>query len=216
MYPYLSMRNEIWAGKSLGRILFNQAVQRHCAGLSGNILDIAGGVEPSYLRFLPSGITLVRTNRAESDGVSQVDFNKPLPYDDSSFDAVLLFNALYIAEDPEALMREIYRILKPGGSAYVTSPLIANEMPEPHDYMRLTAEGLERVGRNAGFPNVEIYRIGERGSAAVSALQPFLMLPVRFAAYPAALWIDRMVPTRIRRDHPMPVLYFVQFSKCGR
>ncbi len=207
------MWREIWAGKTLGRILFNGAVLQNCANLSGNVLDIAGGESPSYLRYLPAGITLVRTNRVGSNGVSPVDFNKPLPYEDSSFDAVLLFNAIYIADDPQSLICEVSRVVKPDGIVFVASPFIANEMSEPHDYMRFTAEGLERLGRNAGFSQVKIDRIGERGSAAVSAVQPFLFLPLRFIAYPLALFLDHLVPSRIRTQHPMPVLYFARYQK---
>ena len=38
-----------------------------------------------------------------------------LPYGDDSFDAVIIANALHIVPDPEKVLAEIDRVLRPGG-----------------------------------------------------------------------------------------------------
>ena len=208
--PFAAVFRGALAGKSISRILTNEAIRTKCAGLKGRVLDIAGGLAPSYLAYLPQEIALVRTDITASPGVVAVDMNAILPFPDNSFDAVMCFNALYIADDPAALSREVHRVLKSRASWYVASPFVANEMPEPHDYRRFTAEGLERLFKDAGFSSsVEINRIGERGSAAMALLSPFCVFNiVRAFAYPIALMFDSLVPAKVRREHPSPLGYF--------
>ena len=202
------------SGKTIGRILFNEAARRNCRALSGRVLDLAGGRSPSYLPLLPNGIDLVRTDLKASEGMEAVDINAPLPFADESFDAVLLFNALYAVENPELLAREIHRVLKSGGIWFIASPFIANEMPEPHDYVRYTAEGLERLCRGAAFPSVQIIRLGERASAAVQIKHPFYVFNiVRALVFPFAILMDKLVPQGARRAHPTPIGYFVRAQK---
>ncbi len=201
-------------GKTIGRIFFNEAVRTQCAHLSGRVLDLAGGASPSYLRLLPAGIDLVRTDIAASEGVAPVDINARLPFPDSSFDTVLLFNALYAAEDPASLAREIRRVLKPGGMWFFASPFVANEMPEPHDYARFTAEGLERLCRTAGFSAITIERMGERATAAAQLMHPFFLLNIfRALMFPLALLLDALIPRSVRTAHPTPIGYFVRSIK---
>jgi SAM-dependent methyltransferase len=202
----VSFASQVVQGKTLGRALFNMLVERHTQKLTGRVLDLAGG--GSYEALLPRGIELVRTNLDPQKG-ALVDFNRPLPYADASFDHVLLFNALYIAEDPPALMREVRRVLASGGSALVSSPYLQNEMREPHDYTRLTSEGLDRLFKQAGFARAVIEPFGERFSVAANLLHPFwLVWPVRLAVYSLARVLDRVVPAKIRILHPAPLGYF--------
>lgn len=205
---------EALRGKTIGRALFNKTVRARCAGLSGRVLDLAGGASPSYLPLLPEGVDLVRTDLVASAGVTAVDINATLPFSDSSFDAVLLFNAIYAAEDPSALAREVFRVLKPGGTWFLAAPFIANEMPEPHDYVRYTAEGLERLCRNAGFTALVFERMGERATAATQLLHPFFLFNVvRALIFPVALFFDRFVPASVRVAHPTPIGYFVRATR---
>lgn len=199
------------SGKTIGRTIFNEEVRQCTVALKGQVLDLAGGASPSYLPLLPNTITLTRTDLRASPGVRAVDINQPLPFRDASFDSVFLFSALYAVEDPAALAREVRRVLKPGGMWFISSPFIANEMPEPHDYLRFSAEGLERLLRRGGFESVEITRMGDRASAAVQLLHPFFLFRgIRALVFPFAVLVDRLIPKSVRRAHPAPIAYFVR------
>ena len=206
---------QIFSGKSIYRILFNKEVSIHCAGLKGSGLDLAGSREASYYRFLPANIEVVKGNITTKGGVDkQIDFNVSLPFGNESFDFVLFFNAIYIAEDPVLILKEISRVLKPGGKLFLASPFISNEMPEPHDYQRFTSEGLNKLFSPLFFSSWIIYNFGERFSSSSYLLHPvFYFNIVRLTVYSLALIGDRLIPKGWRRNYPTPLGYFVVAKK---
>ncbi len=207
----LTFAGQILQGKTLGRVLFNAQVARYAPQLAGRVLDLAGG--GSYEALLPTGFEVVRTNVVPDKGVP-VDFNKPLPYADDSFDFVLLFNALYIAEDPPALMREIRRVLRSGGHVLIASPFLANEMREPHDYVRFTSEGLLRLLHGARFTRIELTPYGERFSTAANLLHDVWLFPLlRLPIYALACALDTIIPHKVHTLHPAPLGWFCVAEK---
>jgi SAM-dependent methyltransferase len=54
--------------------------------------------------------------------VLQASADEPLPFDDRSFDAVVLKDVLEHVDNPVALVREVLRVLRPGGLAFASSP----------------------------------------------------------------------------------------------
>lgn len=203
------LAREVFRGKSIGRILFNRKVREHGAEYRGKILDLGAGSTASYLRYLPAGLDITSTDLEGKSGIDKaVDLNSPLPFTDESFDTVFLFNVLYILEDRIATLREIRRVLKRGGKLYLSSPFISPEIPEPHDYCRLTNEGLEKECKQSGFSSVTVERIGGRASAAAAVFNPFFVFnAVRLAAYGICLWLDSLYAKR-ERKHPTPISYF--------
>lgn len=61
----------------------------------------------------------VAKEKANKLKINNVEFNVAdgynLNYKDEAFDAILLFNALHIVKEPDVLLNEIYRLLKPNG-----------------------------------------------------------------------------------------------------
>lgn len=76
---------------------------------------------------------------------SLVDVEEPLPFEDDSFDAVVVLNVMYTIQDLDAALSEFSRVLKPDGCLVISDPL-------PHYRIGpLIAEHFLRIGELRGI-----------------------------------------------------------------
>ena len=84
----------------------------------------------------PEGVERARAN-AEKQGLANVEFhlatidNLPLP--DASVDCVISNCVINLAADKHAVLREIFRVLKPGGRVAVSDIAIKTPLPPGWD-----------------------------------------------------------------------------------
>ncbi|MBI3255355.1 MAG: methyltransferase domain-containing protein [Candidatus Andersenbacteria bacterium] len=74
-----------------------------------------------------------------------------MPVGDASFDTVLSAEVLEHVPDPEKALREMYRVLKPGGKLVMSIPHLMYLHNEPHDFYRYTKYGLRILLERVGF-----------------------------------------------------------------
>jgi SAM-dependent methyltransferase len=102
-------------------------LERVLAPLDGSVrdvLDIYCGSRP-YDDLLPASARCIGLDvEGNPYGVADVVSDEFLPFEDSSFDLVTCFEAFQYVTDPEHGVREIGRVLRPGGRALLTVPFV--------------------------------------------------------------------------------------------
>lgn len=79
-----------------------------------------------------------------------------IPKANASFDCALCTAVLEHLEEPEAALRECYRVLKPNGVAIYSAPFIWHLHEEPRDFFRFSKYGLKYLFEKVGFEILEI------------------------------------------------------------
>jgi ubiquinone/menaquinone biosynthesis C-methylase UbiE len=115
---------------------------------------ISFGIAPYVQRVIATDISpqmiSVAKSKGESSSVSNVEFRVcdgySVPYDDESFDVVLLFNTLHVVKEPAALLHEAHRLLKPAGHLVSATDCYAEPVPFPVKLMLSAQKLLKLVG----------------------------------------------------------------------
>ena len=74
-----------------------------------------------------------------------------IPVEDGRFDAVIFNQVMEHLPEPNAVLRELYRVLKPGGRMMASAPLFYEEHEKPYDFYRYTQFAWRRMLGSAGF-----------------------------------------------------------------
>jgi len=127
-------------------------------------VDIGAGGGP-YRALLTGQGYVVRTLDIEpGPGIDLIGRAESTGLQDASVDLVVCTQVLEHTRAPWLAMREFARILKPGGSLLFSVPHVWFHHPHPHDYWRMTGEGVAALCEEGGFQVVEI--VAQGGSAA--------------------------------------------------
>jgi SAM-dependent methyltransferase len=122
------------------------------------VLDAGAGRGPyrrmfRHARYEAADFAQLSTAYTKLDYVcSLVD----IPVEDERFDRILFNQVLEHVDDPPAVLKELHRVLKPGGRILCTVPLFYQEHQQPYDFFRYTQFALVKLFEDAGFSNVRV------------------------------------------------------------
>ncbi len=129
------------------------------------VLDVGCGDRP-YRELFPgaTGFDVPGNPHADLHGSLE-----SIPVEDASFDVVLCLQVLEHVPDPAAAVRELRRVVRPGGRVLLSTHGVYPFHPNPDDLWRWTHQGLERLFlTNAEWTSVTV-RPGA-GTAATLAM----------------------------------------------
>jgi SAM-dependent methyltransferase len=125
------------------------------------VLDVYCGGRP-YDDLLPPGTEIVGHDVIDHYGVADVISDEFLPFPDASFDVVLCTEAFHYVADAAAGVAELQRVLRPGGTAIITVPLVWEYDRTTFEH-RYTASSLTALF--ARWDDVDVVENGGRGVA---------------------------------------------------
>ena len=127
---------------------------RAAAGL--RVLDVGCGEKP-YLPYFDGASEYVGVDVDESAHADLVGAVERLPLADASFDLVLCIQVLEHVDDPARAVRELHRVVRPGGRVLVATHGTYVFHPSPVDHWRWTHTGLARLfEENGEWRSVEV------------------------------------------------------------
>jgi SAM-dependent methyltransferase len=208
------------------RLFADRAVANYVAAIRdfarGDLADLGCGNAPLAGVYAPHVETMLWVDWPGSPhqqvtlDLSQ-DLNEPLRIDSASLDTVLLTDVLEHLRDPDGLLAEVRRVLRPGGRAIIGVPFLYWLHEEPHDHHRYTIHKLRDFAARHGF-TVLREQVNGGGLDVVRDLLTKLAYTDRF---PLPAWLVHhltgalfapLAPISRRAHDVMPMGYTVVFG----
>ncbi len=130
----------------------------------GRMLDFGCGRKPYENLFSVTeyiGLDMEQTGHDHRNSKVDVFYDgRHIPLPDNSFDALVCSEVLEHVFDPDIILQEIRRVLKPEAMVLVTVPFCWNEHEVPYDYARYSSFGIVHLLKKNGFQVLEVKKSG--------------------------------------------------------
>jgi SAM-dependent methyltransferase len=186
--------------------------------LIGRLLDVGCGNMPYKKVLLESGGGKATEYLGLDLANNPVHQNQPdllwegekIPLDSDSVDSALLTEVLEHVPNPDVILTEIMRVLRPGGKLFLTVPFLWPLHEVPYDNYRYTPFALRRHLEESGFTVMELRATGGWDASLAQMIglwvkrSPLGRVSRRILAlllFPFYLWL-------LRRDRKRPASKF--------
>ncbi len=209
------------------RVLLKRQIALFASRLTSNLLDV-GSADGNRYRHLLTKVTHIKTLDIDSKHKPDiVGSTESIPLENNTIDSILCTQVLEHVSHPQVAVTEMYRVLKPGGTALITVPQYNELHAEPNDFFRYTCFGLKNMCKKAGFDVIECDQRGgyhscraqmqirywiDRYSPYKRKLPMLFIGPVSIALTHYAIWRDRIDKTKACKKHAIGWAILLQKS----
>lgn len=138
----------------------NYVVLKHLNIMRGVVYDLGCGIRPYQNEILSVADKYLGVDWSETFHGLNADIvanlNKPLPMEDHVADTVVSLQVLEHLCEPQVMLNEAFRILKPDGNIFLTVPFQWWIHEAPYDFFRYTPYSLKFMFEKAGFIDVAV------------------------------------------------------------
>ncbi len=207
----LQQHKIIWEKKPILRALYTRWYQEITKQLRpGNTLELGGG-SGNFKEFAPN---VTSTDIVPLPWIDVVADAQDLPFEDQSFDNIVMFDVLHHIENVSLFFNEALRVLRPGGRVAMMEPYISLASwpvyhflhPEPVDFTQDPLEWIEPsperkpFDANQAFANILFERKFRKFRRRYPQLVKVYHRRMAFFAYPLSGGFEK--PSLL----PMPLL----------
>ena len=142
------------------KILLYKKIKANADYVFGTTLDAGSGGFNRYgglFKKMTKYVSLDIKSECKPDIVGPVD---NIPLGDNSVDSIICTQVIGDVVNPDKVIKEFYRVVRPGGTVLLSESFMNEIHGEPFDYWRFTNYGMKHLFETNGFTILKFEQIG--------------------------------------------------------